>query len=110
MQSGLENYDPKHQYRADKEQRKADFDYCCAYCGDRPSFLTIDHVIPRSQNGTNDPNNLLPACKNCNESKGSKALATWYTRKNSRYTAARWEKIKEVLQHSQPNQATDYRA
>ena len=98
MQSGLELYDPKHEYRAIKYQRKADFDHCCAYCGDLPIFLTIDHVIPRSQGGTNEPNNLLPACKNCNESKGSKSLSTWYTHKNHRYTAARWEKIKDILE------------
>ncbi len=97
MQSGLELYDPKHEYRAIKYQRKADFDHCCAYCGVKPNFLTIDHVTPRSQNGTNEPNNLLPACKNCNESKGSKSLATWYTPKNCRYTVERWEKIKAIL-------------
>ena len=98
MQSGLELYDPKHQYRADKFNRKADFDNCCAYCGSKPNFLTIDHVIPRSQEGTNEPNNLLPACKNCNESKGSKSLANWYNRRNYRYTAERWEKIKAILE------------
>ena len=98
MSYGLEAYDPKHQYRADKFNRKADFDHCCAYCGDRPSFLTIDHVIPRSQNGTNDPSNLLPACKSCNESKGSRTLLTWYTSRNRRYTVERWEKIKAVLE------------
>ena len=102
MQSGLELFDPKHQYRADKQQRKEDFDNCCAYCGDRPVFLTIDHVIPRSQWEANDPmandlSNLLPACKNCNESKGSRSLLNWYTKRNHRYSSQRWEKIKSVL-------------
>ncbi len=97
MQSGLESYDPRHQYRADKAQRKQDFDNCCAYCGEKPSFLTIDHVIPRSQNGTNNPDNLLPACKNCNESKGSRSLANWYTPNNHRYTQERWDKTKFIL-------------
>lgn len=98
MSYGLENYDPKHHYRAIKYQRKADFDHCCAYCGLRTKDLTIDHVIPRSQEGTNEPNNLLPACKPCNESKGSKSLANWYNHRNYRYTAARWEKIKTILE------------
>lgn len=97
MQSGLELYDPKHEYRAIKYQRKQDFDFCCAYCNDRPIFLTIDHVTPRSQGGTNHPNNLLPACKSCNESKGSRSLLTWYTPRNRRYTSERWEKIKLIL-------------
>lgn len=97
MQSGLELYDPKHQYRSDKEKRKQDFNNCCAYCGDMPNFLTIDHVIPRSQGGTNDLSNLLPACVDCNQSKGSTALCNWYTRRNKRYTVERWNRILQVL-------------
>jgi 5-methylcytosine-specific restriction endonuclease McrA len=97
MQSGLENFDPKHYYRALKQARKQEFNNCCAYCGDEPNFLTIDHIVPRSQGGTNDPDNLLPACKNCNESKGSRSLSNWYTARNYRYTMQRWEKIKSVL-------------
>lgn len=97
MQQGLELYDPKHQYRADKAQRKQDFNYCCAYCGLKTDLLTIDHIVPRSQGGTNDPSNLLPACKSCNESKGSRSLLSWYTKRNHRYTSERWEKIKSVL-------------
>lgn len=102
MSYGLELLDPKHHYRSIKEQRKADFDYCCAYCGCMPSMLTIDHVIPRSQwqagdPRANDPSNLLPACIDCNQSKGSTALSNWYTKSNSRYTAARWNKILQVL-------------
>ena len=102
MSYGLEAYDPKHKYRADKYQRKADFDHCCAYCGVKPVFLTIDHVKPRSQWDANDPmandpSNLLPACKSCNESKGSRSLSNWYTPRNRHYTSERWEKIKSVL-------------
>jgi len=34
-----------------KDERKALWDNCCAYCGIKthPKFLTIDHVIPKSQ-------------------------------------------------------------
>jgi hypothetical protein len=35
-----------------------------AYDGD----LTIDHLIPRSQGGTNKPSNLATACRSCNSS------------------------------------------
>ena len=97
MQKGLKLFDSKHQYQADKAQRKKDFDNCCAYCGLKTKELTIDHVIARSQQGTNDLNNLLPACKKCNESKGSKSLLSWYTIKNYRYTSERWNKIKTIL-------------
>ena len=46
----------------------------CVYCGvqtNRERFGTfqVDHVIPVSFGGTNDPKNLVPACKSCNASK-----------------------------------------
>lgn len=48
----------------------------CHYCGctlyDFNS--TWDHVIPRSQGGTNESGNLVRACKPCNFAKGSKTL------------------------------------
>lgn len=97
MQSGLESFSDRHLYLSVKQARKEDFDYHCAYCGVKPVHLTIDHVIPRSQNGTNDPENLLPACQKCNESKGSKSLTHWYNPKNPRYSSERWERIVEVL-------------
>jgi 5-methylcytosine-specific restriction endonuclease McrA len=97
MQSGLESLSDKHLYLANKQARKEEFDYRCAYCGVKPVHLTIDHVIPRSQDGSNDPSNLLPACRNCNESKGSRSLTNWYTKKNPRYSSERWERIVEVL-------------
>ena len=39
-------------------------DYCCAYCGDEAN--TVDHVIPTSKGGTDDPMNLVAACNLCN--------------------------------------------
>lgn len=97
MQCGLESLSDKHLYLANKQFRKEEFDHRCAYCGTKPIHLTIDHVVPRSQEGTNELNNLLPACRNCNESKGSRSLTNWYTNKNPRYTVERWNRIVEVL-------------
>ncbi|MGJ5888166.1 MULTISPECIES: HNH endonuclease [Streptomyces] len=37
-----------------------------------------DHVIPKSQGGTDDVDNLVAACKNCNNKKSDTVL----TRKN----------------------------
>lgn len=48
----------------------------CAYCGD-PDGTTIDHVIPRSKGGTDDLENLRPACRTCNTSKGTKDVDEW---------------------------------
>ena len=42
----------------------------CAHCG-KPSILTIDHIIPQTLGGGNDPRNLIPLCKKCNRSRAS---------------------------------------
>jgi 5-methylcytosine-specific restriction endonuclease McrA len=39
-------------------------DYCCVYCGDEAN--TVDHLIPVSKGGTDDPLNLVAACSKCN--------------------------------------------
>lgn len=45
--------------------------FTCRYCGRSPLQheavkLHIDHLIPISQGGTNDPTNLVTACAECN--------------------------------------------
>ena len=45
-------------------------DNCCVYCGDYAN--TVDHVIPISRGGTDDPLNLVAACKRCNYAFGNK--------------------------------------
>lgn len=45
--------------------------YRCAYCGSSYN-LTIDHVIPRSQGGTDTWENLVTACEPCNRRKGNR--------------------------------------
>lgn len=58
-------------------------DYTCRYCGAQPdqlydwhpfikrwiALIHVDHVIPRSQGGTDDPSNLVTACRRCNLAK-----------------------------------------
>ena len=43
----------------------------CQYCG-ASSDLTVDHIIPKSRGGTDSWDNLITACKNCNNKKGNK--------------------------------------
>ncbi|MCS6789581.1 MAG: HNH endonuclease [Bacteroidia bacterium] len=43
----------------------------CVYCGS-PHNLTVDHVIPRSQGGTDSWENLVTACGSCNHRKGNR--------------------------------------
>ena len=44
--------------------------YRCQECGDWHD-LTIDHIVPRSQGGSDDPNNLRVLCRSCNSKKGA---------------------------------------
>lgn len=49
----------------------------CVYCGAGPingAQLTIDHVIPVIDGGTDDPDNLVTACDECNEGKRDRPL------------------------------------
>lgn len=50
-------------------------DYACVYCGkDERRHLTLDHVIPQSKGGPNTWDNLVTACKKCNNEKASLTL------------------------------------
>lgn len=46
--------------------------YQCQYCGCTPgkSNLTLDHVLPRSRGGQNTWENIVAACRRCNQRKG----------------------------------------
>lgn len=48
--------------------------YTCRYCGRQSDScpLVIDHVIPVAQGGTNDPENLVTACHDCNAGKAAR--------------------------------------
>lgn len=55
----------------------AQHNYSCAYCNVRFSELipaTIDHVIPMIKGGRHSADNVVPACRSCNSSKGAKPL------------------------------------
>ena len=54
------------------------FDNSCAYCGAQRN-LTMEHVTAIANGGTNDVGNIIPACRSCNSSKGTKELIEWYT-------------------------------
>ncbi|MBG46171.1 MAG: hypothetical protein CMB76_06595 [Euryarchaeota archaeon] len=51
---------------------------CCAYCGKNHVHLTIDHVKPRTHGGSSMRSNLVPACVECNSTKGSSNWREWY--------------------------------
>ena len=51
----------------------------CHYCGQKfaPEELTMDHIIPLARGGMSTKNNLVPACKNCNNQKKEKLPLNW---------------------------------
>ena len=55
----------------------ARFGRICAYCGGTSGPFDCDHVVPLSRGGTNDPNNLVIACRPCNNSKRDLLLSEW---------------------------------
>lgn len=48
--------------------------YTCQYCGAQPgrAQLTLDHVIPRSRGGQTHWENVVTACRACNQRKGNR--------------------------------------
>ncbi|MDR9785828.1 MAG: RNA-guided endonuclease IscB [Peptococcaceae bacterium MAG4] len=43
----------------------------CAYCGKNGVPLEIEHIVPKSRDGTDRVSNLTLACKDCNQEKGT---------------------------------------
>lgn len=46
--------------------------HTCAYCGSSRGNMTVDHVIPKNQGGTDTWENLVCACERCNNLKGDR--------------------------------------
>lgn len=49
-------------------------EYCSAYLDYSPDPFTIEHIIPRSQNGPDTLNNLALACFGCNNAKYNRSV------------------------------------
>ncbi len=61
-------------------------DFTCHYCGWKPDketailrensengmWLTVDHIVPESEGGSNVLENLITVCADCNQKKGKK--------------------------------------
>lgn len=54
----------------------------CAYCGDRGVPLQRDCVLPVSRGGRYTLENVVPACRACNASKGNTEVTAWLRRKH----------------------------
>ena len=82
----------KRQFRQDI---RYSFGGLCAYCRCKRAN-TIDHLKPRCKGGSNLRSNLVPACHECNHSKGSELWLSWYQRQTFYNTVAQ-ELIEEWI-------------
>jgi len=60
---------PRHLLLSKRNILKRD-QHRCQYCGTTEGPMTVDHVIPRTQRGTDTWENLVCACVACNNKKG----------------------------------------
>lgn len=76
------------------------FDNKCAYCrceGSENESLQQEHVIPVSKGGDYTKNNIIPACKSCNSSKGGNDMSVWF-KKQSFYNESNYQNIISYLE------------
>jgi len=69
--------------------------FSCVYCGKSPPnvILEVDHIIPKSQGGTNDIINLATSCFDCNRGKSDRLINDKIARADIQ---ADIEKLKEI--------------
>lgn len=74
-------YDREHFTLDEKEDICAKSGNKCAHCG-TPIYagyqMTVDHFIPLDKGGSNQMINLIPLCKDCNETKDNKLYSMDY--------------------------------
>lgn len=77
--------------------------FTCRYCGRMAPdvVLEVDHVVPRSVGGSDDEDNLVTACYDCNQGKGAHNVSpvfdlTFELRAERIRADALWEIIQEM--------------
>ena len=69
-----------------------------------PSDITLDHVTPHSDGGTNEPGNLYCCCRRCNTSRQDKPLARVagpetrsHIRRNARRVITKYRRLAKAI-------------
>lgn len=68
---------PESEWLRLSESIKRRDNYTCVYCGESEGPIHCDHVVPLTQGGTNDPSNLVAACRACNCGKSGRTPEQW---------------------------------
>lgn len=68
--------------KAEREKVYQKYNGRCAYCGKEIEYkdMQVDHFVPLEgyrEKGTNDFDNLMPACRRCNHYKRANSLEGW---------------------------------
>jgi hypothetical protein len=81
----------------------------CRYCGSgtaNGSILNVDHVIPVSKGGTNDMENLVTSCFECNSGKSNRSLNDLKSVKNTVDVKDFKNQVKEYFNFIKQKQST----
>jgi len=77
--------------------------FTCQYCGRKPpeTVLEIDHIIPKSQGGLDEIENLVTSCFDCNRGKGKRMLTELMPemQKDADLLKERKEQLKAFYKH-----------
>lgn len=108
---GLRN-EVTHKLRFDVLQRD---NHICQYCGANPKNnkgdendveLVIDHIVPLDKGGTNDLDNLITSCWECNEGKKARLLKRTHLKREYDITD---EKKQEVFALTEKSDFEEYK-
>jgi len=86
----------------------------CAYCRCNRA-TTLDHLKPKCRGGSSLRSNLIPACSECNHSKGSQNWLVWFERQHFYNKIAEelieeWISNKRFIDEESDNERIDNRA
>lgn len=79
------------------------FENQCAYCGRTDQPLGQDHVISLTKGGTYTPDNIVPACAQCNTSKFNHEFVGWYSERPF-FDLSRLQRIAKYLASKAPTE------
>lgn len=83
--------------------------FMCLYCcrdlhGAAPTDITLDHVVPDVDGGSNDASNLITSCRSCNCSRQDKPLSRFagpetraHVRRNTRRDLSRYRTMARAI-------------